>query len=108
MSIPNEKSSLINFGGNNRPNQRLSIQNRCTFNNDHSLSGSASATVSVEHSFDEPGLPIPRAVFVVTNAALGAGMLAFPQAFGKTGGVPQALAVEAVSFVHLSHFIKFL
>ena len=94
MSSANERSSLLGFRGNNDVGKG-NIQHNSTALNDHSAaSGSGSLSVIVR---DEPRLPIPRAVFVVTNAALGAGMLAFPEAFGKTGGVPQALAVEAVS-----------
>jgi hypothetical protein len=96
MSITNEKSSLLDFGGN-KSNEQGSIQCNYASLSDHSASDSLAVTA--RHS-DEPGLPIPRAVFVVTNAALGAGMLAFPEAFGKTGGVPQALAVEAVSIAY--------
>jgi hypothetical protein len=93
MSSPNEKSSLLHFAGNNHK-----IQNSCTSLNDHSSSTNSTMNdVQVIEANDEPGLPIPRAVFVVTNAALGAGMLAFPEAYEKTGGVPQALAVQAVS-----------
>ena len=90
MSHRNEKSSLIDAGG--------SINTNYTRMSDHS--SSAVMNVQVE-SRGDPELPIPRAVFVVTNAALGAGMLAFPEAYGKTGGVPQALAVQAVSMVYL-------
>ena len=95
MSHPNEHSSLLKFSGETYNNQG-NIQAEGT----HLLDHSASATIRVQvDSHGDPGLPIPRAVFVVTNAALGAGMLAFPEAYGKTGGVPQALAVQAVSIV---------
>lgn len=37
------------------------------------------------------------AVFIVVNAALGAGLLAFPQAFYNAGGVPYGVIIELVS-----------
>ena len=43
------------------------------------------------------GLPLHRAVLVVANAALGAGMLNFPQAYDKSGGLVNALTVQTVS-----------
>ena len=37
------------------------------------------------------------AVFIVVNAALGAGLLAFPQTFYNAGGVAYGVLVEVVS-----------
>ena len=62
-----------------------------------------SNTISV--SSDEAGLPLPRAIFVVTNAALGAGMLNFPEAYSRTGGVAEALAVQAVNVFVVCLFV---
>lgn len=42
-------------------------------------------------------LPLHRAVVVVANAAIGAGMLNFPQAYEKSGGLVEALIVQMVS-----------
>lgn len=39
------------------------------------------------------------AVFIVVNAALGAGLLTFPQAFYYAGGVAYGVLAEAVSSV---------
>ena len=39
------------------------------------------------------------AVFIVVNAALGAGLLAFPQAFYSAGGAVQGVLIEIVSQV---------
>ena len=39
------------------------------------------------------------AVFIIVNAALGAGLLAFPQAFYNAGGVPYGVLIEVVSCV---------
>jgi sodium-coupled neutral amino acid transporter 7/8 len=36
-------------------------------------------------------------VFLIINAALGAGLLNFPQAFGQAGGIVTAVIVQAVS-----------
>ena len=85
MSIPGERSSLLTHSSHIL-NDQPSAYNR------------SSSSVAIQQN-NEPGLPIRRAVFVVTNAALGAGMLAFPEAYGKTGGVPAALAVQAVRFI---------
>ena len=41
------------------------------------------------------------AVFIVVNAALGAGLLTFPQAFYNAGGVAFGVLIEVVSRVHL-------
>lgn len=38
------------------------------------------------------------AVFIVVNAALGAGLLAFPQTFYNAGGVAYGVLIEVVSF----------
>lgn len=45
-----------------------------------------------------PGhVPYYRAVFLIANAALGAGLLNFPQAYMKAGGAGTALALQFVS-----------
>ena len=41
------------------------------------------------------------AVFIVVNAALGAGLLALPQAFYSAGGVAYGLLIELVSSVYV-------
>ncbi|XP_028392884.1 putative sodium-coupled neutral amino acid transporter 7 [Dendronephthya gigantea] len=99
MSVPNERSSLLQHKKGNFYD-RESIHNRHHLNDqppsgEHGASINETGSVVIQNN-DEPGLPIPRAVFVVTNAALGAGMLAFPEAYAKTGGVPEALGVQAV------------
>ncbi|EDO32530.1 predicted protein [Nematostella vectensis] len=43
-----------------------------------------------------------RAVFVVMNAAMGAGILNFPQAFGKAGGITAAMSIELVMLVFIT------
>lgn len=42
------------------------------------------------------------AIFLIVNAALGAGLLNFPQAFDQAGGIFAAVAVQAVS-IHVYH-----
>ena len=62
---------------------------------DHVMaSGSDSSTDSKTRVY---GLPLHRAVVVVANAALGAGMLNFPQAYERTGGLVNALTFQMVS-----------
>ena len=39
------------------------------------------------------------AIFLVVNAALGAGLLAFPLSFSMTGGVVSGILIELVSWV---------
>ena len=41
------------------------------------------------------------AVFIVINAALGAGLLAFPFAFNSAGGVVEGITIEFVSELSL-------
>ena len=46
----------------------------------------------------EPGnLPPYRAVFLIANAALGAGLLNFPEAYKKAGGLKTAIIIQLVS-----------
>ena len=70
------------------------------YNND-SILASSSRSVNSDSSQDSAqqihGLPLHRAVLVVANAALGAGMLNFPQAYEKSGGLVNALMVQTVS-----------
>ena len=42
-------------------------------------------------------------VFLVVNAALGAGLLNFPQAYHDAGGVVIAVLIQAVSIANLSY-----
>ena len=55
------------------------------------------------------GMPIFRAMFVVANAALGAGMLNFPQAYAQAGGIVNALAIQTVGslILHVSLVVKY-
>ena len=41
------------------------------------------------------------AVFIVINAALGAGLLTFPFAFNSAGGVVEGISIELVSKLSL-------
>lgn len=50
---------------------------------------------SASHS-DPPGLGSFGAVFIMLKSALGAGLLNFPWAFQKAGGVTIAVSVELV------------
>ncbi|XP_033845053.1 putative sodium-coupled neutral amino acid transporter 8 [Periophthalmus magnuspinnatus] len=55
---------------------------------------------SASHS-DQPRLGSFGAVFIMLKSALGAGLLNFPWAFEKAGGVTTAISVELVSLVFL-------
>lgn len=50
-----------------------------------------------KEGFNQPGIPIFRAIFVVMNGAMGAGILNFPQAFAKAGGVTHGMIIQVVS-----------
>ena len=83
MSSPNEKSPLVCFEGDHCP--RGSIQKYTPLGGAvNNQSGSVAVSSRVRSTNEDRELPIPRAVFVVTNAALGRGMLEFPLAFRKT------------------------
>ena len=71
---------------------------------DHIVAGSLTSDSSADSTPQMYGLPLHRAVVVVANAALGAGMLNFPQAYDKSGGLVNALTVQTVSnrFQHQS------
>lgn len=105
MSEESERSLLLSCGEINDEN-RDTIQIPYAVDNSKMRQRLSTSTTSPSiNSMGEPELPIARAVFVVTNAALGAGMLAFPEAYGKTGGVPHALAVQTVSCVDFYIYI---
>ncbi|XP_040064293.1 putative sodium-coupled neutral amino acid transporter 7 isoform X1 [Ixodes scapularis] len=61
-------------------------------------SGGQLLAVVGSHRWDDgfPGTSWYAAVFLVVNAALGAGLLNFPQAFDRAGGLAVALSVQAV------------
>lgn len=46
---------------------------------------------------DSPNLSSAGAVFILLKSALGAGLLNFPWAFNKAGGITPAVIVELVS-----------
>lgn len=48
-------------------------------------------------SIESSGTSWYASVFLVINAALGAGLLEFPYSFSQSGGVAAALIVQAVS-----------
>ena len=87
-----ESNYFSPFAGSSTDDNYASINSSV---DDPSLA-SGSSTNSRTRSY---GLPLCRAVFVVANAAIGAGMLNFPQAYEKSGGLVNALTVQTVSFV---------
>lgn len=50
--------------------------------------------------------PSYAAVFIVVNAALGAGLLNFPYAFYMAGGVVAGIVLQMVSCLHSGSFIS--
>ena len=48
--------------------------------------------------FYHQGIPIWRAVLLVVNSALGAGILNFPQAYAQCGGIGTAIVIQMVGF----------
>ena len=52
---------------------------------------------AVISSLPEGDVPPYRAIFLVTNAAFGAGILNFPEAYMNAGGLGTALTVQCVS-----------
>lgn len=51
-----------------------------------------------------PGSGRLSAIFLVINAALGAGLLNFPQAFDQAGGIVTAIAVQGVSILLMTSY----
>ena len=71
----------------------------------NSISGSVSSIPRITHLQETGGAPaagktsIFWAIFLVVNAALGAGLLAFPLSFYMTGGVIVGVAIELVRII---------
>jgi len=57
--------------------------------------------VTVQTSENPQGTSTVGAIFLIINAALGAGLLNFPQQFHKAGGVMTAVLVQAVLLVFI-------
>ena len=56
----------------------------------------------------EPGnVPPYRAVFLIANAALGAGLLNFPEAYKKAGGLKTAITIQLVKYNKIFPFFHF-
>ncbi len=88
------------------PNRKYSIQNR------EDSTNSEAVDIRIQdyrnyypvNTWDRSRSQLPTgkgtpfgAVFIVVNAALGAGLLAFPLAFYQAGGYAQGIAIELVS-----------
>ncbi|XP_028392393.1 putative sodium-coupled neutral amino acid transporter 7 [Dendronephthya gigantea] len=82
-----ESNYFSPFGGSSTEVQYNSINS----SSDDPVLASGSSTSSRTRAY---GLPLHRAVVVVANAALGAGMLNFPEAYEKSGGLAYALTVQ--------------
>ncbi|KAJ3596849.1 hypothetical protein NHX12_003249 [Muraenolepis orangiensis] len=66
-----------------------------------SLLTSVSKTALLPPHADAPRLGSTGAIFIMLKSALGAGLLNFPWAFERAGGIRSAVAVELVSLVFL-------
>ncbi|KAA8590536.1 hypothetical protein FQN60_014470 [Etheostoma spectabile] len=66
-----------------------------------SLLTSATAKPPLDAAAAGPRLGSTGAIFIMLKSALGAGLLNFPWAFGRAGGVRNAVTVELVSLVFL-------
>lgn len=58
--------------------------------------------------FFSSGISWYKAMFLIVNAALGAGLLNFPRAFHEAGGIVTGNLVHGVSTVHLYLYIEIL
>ena len=61
-----------------------------------SLAASEYLVRKSKEDFIQPGIPIFRAIFIVMNGCMGAGILNFPQAFAKAGGVTNGMIIQMV------------
>ena len=66
-------------------------------NNYGTFSREMSRMRTVVSKLPEGDVPPYRAIFLVTNAAFGAGILNFPEAYMNAGGLETALCVQCVS-----------
>lgn len=57
---------------------------------------SRSVVQQPSEDFFYEGIPIWRAALLVVNAALGAGILNFPQAYAECGGIATAIVIQMV------------
>ena len=48
------------------------------------------------HKLEDGNVPPYRAIFLIANAALGAGLLNFPEAYKKAGGLQTAITIQLV------------
>ncbi|XP_063226207.1 sodium-coupled neutral amino acid transporter 7-like [Bacillus rossius redtenbacheri] len=69
------------------------LEEDSVINDDLILSNSLSISINEEQAGGSSRLSV---IFLIINAALGAGLLNFPQAFDQAGGVLTALSVQAV------------
>ena len=103
MDIANEKdnptyTSLEDAGAHVNLVDEVDRESICS-NNELLQTSSINREDKVTNSGSIYGLPtghVPayRAVFLISNAALGAGLLNFPQAYMKAGGIPTALSLQ--------------
>lgn len=66
----------------------------------------ASASAKPRVDLAGPRLGSLGAIVIMLKSALGAGLLNFPWAFERAGGIHNAIAVELVGIIHLYLYIE--
>ena len=61
------------------------------------LRGSAENIINEDFEENVPSTSSFAAVFIIVNAAMGAGLLNMPQAFGLSGGIITGMTLQLVS-----------
>ena len=93
-----EEITMANVNSSYYPNQKYSIQHESDSEGTDLRREEANFYYPWELNSQLPqGKSTPfGAVFIVVNAALGAGLLAFPLAFYQAGGYIEGIAIELV------------
>ena len=90
--------SFINRDGNEIINERSSLLQ----NSHHSLTSSSTHSVGSHAATNNRGVSWIFAVFLIVNAALGAGLLNFGKSFDAAGGILISSLVQIVSYRKIS------
>ncbi|OAD60465.1 Putative sodium-coupled neutral amino acid transporter 7 [Eufriesea mexicana] len=70
--------------------------------NDMLLCTAPSPTINHNHQNTRSGTNILRTIFLIVNTTLGAGLLNFPQAFDKAGGLVTSISVQLISLIFIT------
>ena len=85
--------SFINRDGNEVANERSSLLQT----SHHSLTSSGSHSIASQANTNNRGVSWIFAVFLIVNAALGAGLLNFGKSFDAAGGILISSLIQIVS-----------